>query len=200
MTVAVETSAAVRAAAGLPAAVSELAGCSLSALADEELLKVLRLAERARRQLEALDHVLIAELEARNLPGRYVLRGSKQLLSGLLTLSPSESRARVRHANELGPRTGLTGERLPPLLPIAAAARADGAITARQAEVIIQAMTRLRSAQLPVEQQSEAEAFLVEQARCFDAATLAGIARRYWIPWILTAGWRRNAVSSAAGS
>jgi hypothetical protein len=178
MTVAVNTSPAVQAASALPAAVTELAGCSFSALADEDLLDVLRLAERARRQLEALDHVLIAELEARNLPGRYVLRGSKQLLSGLLTLSPSESRTRVRHAHELGPRTGLTGERLPPLLPIAAAARADGVITARQADVIIQAMVRLRSAQVPVGQQSEAESFLVEQARRFDAATLAGIARQ----------------------
>jgi len=165
-------------ASAVPAAVAELAGCSFSGLADDELLDVLRLAERARRQLEALDHVLIAELEARNLPGRYVLRGSKQLLAGLLTLSPAESGARVRHAHALGPRTSLTGERLAPLLPVAAAARAEGAITGRQAEVIISAMTRLRAAQLPVEQQSDAEAFLVEQARRFDATTLAGIARR----------------------
>jgi hypothetical protein len=165
-------------ASALPAAVAELAGCSFSALTDDDLLEVLRLAERARRQLEALDHVLIAELEARNLPGRYVLRGSKQLLSGLLTLSPSESGARVRHARELGPRTGLTGERLSPLLPLTAAARAEGAITGRQAEVIIQTMAKLRGVQLPVEQQADAEAFLVEQARCFEAVTLAGIARR----------------------
>jgi hypothetical protein len=178
MTAAAVTSAAVLAAAELPATVAELAGCSFSPLSDDDVLEVLRLAERARRQLEALDHVLIAELEARNLPGRYVLRGSKQLLSGLLTLSPSESGTRVRHAHELGPRTGLTGERLPPLLPITAAARADGAITSRQAEVIIQSMAKLRSIQLPVEEQSDAESFLVEQARRFDAATLAGIAKR----------------------
>ncbi|HEX8094271.1 HNH endonuclease signature motif containing protein [Jatrophihabitans sp.] len=169
--------ATVRASA-LPVAVAELAECPFSALADDDLLEVLRLAERARRQLEALDHVLIAELEARNLAGRYVLRGSKQLLSGLLTLSPAESSTRVRHARELGPRTSLTGERLPPLLPAAAAARAAGSITARQAEVIIQAMARLRSAQLPIEQQADAETFLVEQAHRFDAGTLTGIARR----------------------
>jgi hypothetical protein len=178
MTVAVEASAAALAASRLPAAVAELAGFSFSPLSDDDVLEVIRLAERARRQLEALDHVLIAELEARNLPGRYVLRGPKQLLAGLLTLSPNESGTRVRQAHELGPRTGLTGERLPPLLPVTAAARAEGAITSRQAEVIIQAMTRLRNAQLPVERQSDAEAFLVEQARRFDAATLTGIARR----------------------
>jgi len=168
----------VAAAAALPAAVCELAGCSLSTLADEELLEVVRVTERARRQLEALDATLIAELEARNLPGRLVLRGPAQLLSGLLNLSPTESSTRVRHARELARRSTLTGDWLPPLLPATAAARAEGAITAKHAEVIIRTITRLRAAQLPVPDQDDAEAFLVEQARIFNATTLAGIARR----------------------
>lgn len=178
MTTAVSVSEAPTLAAALPAAIAQLAGCSFSGLADDDVLEVLRLAERARRQLEALDHRLIAEVESRNLPGRYVLRGSKQLLSGLLNLSPAESGTRVRQARELGPRTSLTGERLAPLLPATAAARADGAITARQVDVIISTMARLREARLPIEQQAEAEAFLVEQAHRFDAGALTGIARQ----------------------
>jgi hypothetical protein len=178
MTVMVSSSEAVNAASAVPAAVAELAGCSFAAVPDDDLLEVIRQAERARRQLEALDAVFIAEIEARNLPGRYVLRGSKQLLAGLLTLSPAESGTRVRQAHALGPRTTLTGERLAPLLPAAAAARAQGAITGRQVDVIISAMARLRAAQLPVEQQADAETFLVDQAHRFDATTLAGIARR----------------------
>jgi len=162
----------------LPVAVAELAGCSFSALADDDLLAVIRQAERARRQLEALDAQLIAELEARNLAGRFVVRGVGQLLSGLLNLSPSESSIRVRHARELGPRTSLTGDHLSPLLPTAAAARADGTLTGRQIDVIISAMSRLRSAGVPVGQQADAEAFLVEQAARFDANTLRGIAQR----------------------
>lgn len=169
--------ARVRASA-LLSAIAELAGHSFAALVDDDLMEVIRLAERSRRQLEALDSVLIAELEARNLAGRYVLRGTTQLLSGLLNLSPVESSTRVRHAHALGPRTTLTGELLPPLLPVAAAARADGALTGRQVEVIISAMARLRATQLPVERQADAEAFLVEQAARFDAATLARVARR----------------------
>jgi hypothetical protein len=43
---------------------------------------VVRVAERARRQLEAFDAVLISELEARNVAGRLVMRASKQLLAG----------------------------------------------------------------------------------------------------------------------
>ena len=178
MTTAMDAGAAVLAASALPAAVAELADCPLSALADAELLEVVRVTERARRQLEALDASLIAELEARNLPGRLVLRGPAQLLSGLLNLSPAESSARVRQARELGPRSTLTGDRLPPLLPATAAARADGAITAKHVDVIIHTMTRLRAAQLPAPDQADAEAFLVEQAHTFNASTLTGIARQ----------------------
>jgi len=150
----------------------------LSPLSDDELLDIVRVAERARRQLEAFDAVLIAELEARNVAGRLVMRGSKQVLSGLLNLSPAESSSRVRHAHELGPRLSLSGEVLPPVLPLTASARAEGAITARHVDVIIRAMTTLRAASLPVEEQQQAEAFLVEQAHCFDPGTLSGIVRQ----------------------
>lgn len=122
--------------------------------------------------------MLIAELEARNVAGRLVMRGSKQVLSGVLNLSPAESSSRVRHAAELGPRLSLSGEVLPPLLPLTAAARAEGSITARHVEVIMRAMSTLRAASLPVEEQAEAEAFLVEQAHCFDPIVLTGIARQ----------------------
>ena len=127
MTVALGVSDATALAAALPGTVAELVECTFAAVTDDDLLEVIRQAEQARRQLEALDAVVIAELEARNLPGRYVLRGSRQFLAGLLNLSPAESSARVRQAHDLGPRTTLTGERLPPLLPATAAARADGA-------------------------------------------------------------------------
>jgi len=150
----------------------------VSSITDEQLLEVMRLTERARRQLEALDAVLIAELEARNMAGRWVVRGPRQLLAGLLRLSPAEAGSRVRHARELGPRISLTGDKLAPLLPVTAAARADGSITARHAEVIIATMVKLRAARLPVSQQEQAEAFLVDQAQSFDASVLAGIARQ----------------------
>jgi hypothetical protein len=61
--------AAVVAAAALPGAVTALTGAPLSLVTDDELLNVVRLAERARRQLEAFDAVLITELEARNVAG-----------------------------------------------------------------------------------------------------------------------------------
>jgi hypothetical protein len=200
MTVMVSSDAVVLTASTVPAAVAELAGCSFSTLADDDVLGVLRLAERARRQLEALDHVLIAELEARNLPGRYVLRGSKQLLAGLLTLSPAESGARVRHAHALGPRTSLTGERLAPLLPVTAAARAEGALTGRQVEV---SSPRWPGCVLPSCRSSSRRTRRRSWSSRRAASTLplwpespAGC----WTLWIPTAGWPRSAASSGGGS
>ncbi|MDQ2955794.1 MAG: HNH endonuclease [Actinomycetota bacterium] len=160
------------------AAVIDVLECSLAGLAEGELLDVIRVMEKARRKVEAFDHAVVAELEARNVPGRYVVRGSRQFLAGLLNLSPGEAGVRVRQARELGPRVTVTGDVLPPLLPVTAQARVAGAITGKQVEVIIHAITKLRAAELPVEELDEAEAFLVEQAHTFDAQVLAGIARQ----------------------
>jgi Domain of unknown function (DUF222) len=117
-------------------------------------------------------------LEARGIPARYVLRGTSQFVAGLLNLAPSESGPRVRHAHELGVRVQLSGDISEPLLPTLAAARADGAVSAKQAEVIIQCLGKLRGASLPVDELATAKTFLVEQAELFDAGMLAGIAQR----------------------
>ncbi len=167
----------VASAAALCADVTGLMAIPLSPLGETELLDLLRLAEQARRQLEHLDQLLIAEVEARNVPARYVLRGTSYFLAGLLDLSPAESALRTRRARELAPRVSLTGDRLEPRLPAAAAARADGAITAQHADVIAGAIDKVRGS-LGVAEVSDAECFLVEQARHFDAKLLSGIARR----------------------
>ena len=80
----------------------------LSSLAEDQLLAMVREVERAKRRLEALDARLIAELEERNLPGKYVMRSTAALLAGLLNLSPREAAARVRQARALGPRLTVT--------------------------------------------------------------------------------------------
>jgi len=161
----------------LSAAVDGLAAVSLSRLAEDELLVVLREVERARRRLEAWDARLIAELEERNLPGKYVMRSTGTLLAGLLNLSPREAAQRVRHARYLGPRVTVTGERLEPLLPATARARSVGSMTGQHVSVIIRAIDKLPTT-LPVTQVNEAESFLVEQAQQFDATVLSRIAQR----------------------
>jgi hypothetical protein len=172
------TAVTARVAAAL-ATVAELSGCSLSGCSDDELLDVVRSVERLRRTVEALDNVMIPELEARGLPGRFVLRGTKQLLGGLLNLSSFEAGSRLKAAQALGPRVQVSGEVLGPLLPLVAEARAGGSMSGRQAEVIIRCTDKLRAAgHLTAGDVGEAEAFLVEQASSFDAHVLNGIAQR----------------------
>jgi hypothetical protein len=163
--------------AGLSAAVGELGSVSLSSLAERELLGVVREVERARRRLEAVEHRLIAEVEERNLPGKYLVRSARALLAGVLNLSAREASVRVRHARHLGPRVTVTGERLQPLLPATATARDAGLITAQHASVIIRAIEKLPIT-LPAPDVAAAEALLVEQAQSLDATVLAGIAKQ----------------------
>jgi hypothetical protein len=162
---------------GLSAAVDEVSAVSLSRLGEDELLGMLREVERARRRLEALEHRLVAEVEERNLPGRYVMRSTAALLGGVLNLSPREAAQRVRQARFLGPRVTVSGERLGPVLPAAAAARDAGLISGGHVSVIIRTIGKLPTT-LPVAEVAAAEVFLVQQARVFDPAVLAGIARR----------------------
>lgn len=133
-------------------------------------------------------------------PGRLVVRGSKQLLSGLLNLSPAESSSRVRQAHELGVRISMTGEPLPPLLPLTAAARGEGSITAQHVDVIVRAMTTRRAASLPVDEQAQAEAFLVEQAHCSTRSCSPGSRSSWWRPSTPTAASPMSRASDGGGS
>jgi hypothetical protein len=122
--------ACAAAAAKVAAAVGELLAASCGPLTDEGLLEVLRSVEVSRRRLESFDSAVIGEIQARNLPGRLVVRSAPRLLSGVLRISPGEAGRRVRQADVLGPRVSLTGQRLAPVLPVTAAARAAGVLCA----------------------------------------------------------------------
>jgi len=76
----------------------------------------------------------------------------------------------------LGPRVTRTGDRLEPLRPCVAAARAEGAISAEHAEVILRTLDNLPKA-LPVEQVESMEQTLVGHARTFHPADVRGIGK-----------------------
>jgi hypothetical protein len=93
-----------------------------------------------------------------------------------LRISPREAVRRVRAAANLGPRRGLTGSVLPPLVDGVAAAQAAGLISAEHAAVIITTIDRLPGA-VGAEREAGVQAQLVEHATDFDPhqlATLAG--------------------------
>jgi hypothetical protein len=84
---------------------------------DADLIAEIRELEVLRRRLAAADHLLVAALEQRGIAGLVGPSTTSELLQDVLRLSPREANARVRAAEALGPRTGLTGEALGPLRP-----------------------------------------------------------------------------------
>jgi hypothetical protein len=92
--------------------------------------------ESVSRMLHSVMLDTVAELESRNLAATAGFRNTKQLLAGMLHLSPPEAGTRVTHATHLAPRRRLGGEALAPLLPHTAAALAAGQIGPGQVRVI----------------------------------------------------------------
>jgi hypothetical protein len=72
--------------------------------------------ETFRNRLPLIDHSLVADAEATDLPGHYCFTNLTQFLVRTLQLSHGEAASRVRAAAAVGPRTSMLGERLEPLL------------------------------------------------------------------------------------
>jgi hypothetical protein len=94
----------------------------------------------------------------------------------MLRLTPHQAAARYSAAVDLGPRRGLTGEALPPLLPAVAAAQADGVLSAEHAKVITGVVEELPAAMEPGQVTAVEHRLVVEAAR-FDPSVLARIGR-----------------------
>jgi hypothetical protein len=84
----------------------------------------------------------VAELDARTIATTAGFRNTKQLLAGMLNLSPTEAGTRVAHAAHLAVRRTLTGEVLAPVLPDTAEALAAGEIGPGQVRVITEPIAR----------------------------------------------------------
>ncbi len=113
----------------------------------------------------------VAELESRNVAVTAGFRNTKQLLAGMLQLSPTEAGARVAHATQLASRRALTGEILAPLLPNTAAALAAGQVGPAQVRVITETMNAIPATVSPADRDA-AEVELARHARSFNSTSL----------------------------
>lgn len=129
--------------AALDAYLAEVQAGGFGRVSDADLLAETRVFEVHRRRLAAINAVLIGELERRNLPARLTSRSTSTLLQGLLRLSPSEATQRVTAAHATAPRTTLTGQALPPLAPILAAAQLTGTVSPEHTRGILTALNTL---------------------------------------------------------
>jgi hypothetical protein len=111
------------------AALDELQDLELTGLSEEALLGYWRELERLRRRLPSVEHGLVLEAETRGLAFACQARSTAAMLRAMLRLDAGEAAARVRAAEAAGSRRTLTGQPLPPIHPVLAAAQAARSVT-----------------------------------------------------------------------
>lgn len=161
----------------LSTSIGALLRADLTSLSDSEVLALTRQVEVLRRRLETFDHVVVPELQRRNVSGRDITGGVHRLLASVWNLTVTQADQRVMHSIALAPRLSLTGERMGPMRPALAEARAEGAVSAQHVQVITSALRSLPS-ELPVDEVTKAERILVEAARVVDPRSVQAVGRR----------------------
>ncbi|MDR3662002.1 MAG: HNH endonuclease signature motif containing protein, partial [Mycobacterium sp.] len=122
--------------ADLDALLARIAGFDYTGLSVAELLALQSRRERAACTAAAVDHRILAAAQTQTTAQEIGAKNWVEVLRIRLRISGQEARRRVRDAENLGPRTGLTGQVLPPLWENAARAQADGAINTEHVEVM----------------------------------------------------------------
>jgi uncharacterized protein DUF222 len=115
---------------------AELAELSFAALTPTEVLDIKGRLECGYRRQAAVDHRLTRELTSQASPIDLGGKSWGDVLSTRLRISKNEARQRLQEAEDLAPRTTLSGEPLVPRLPHTAAAQARGDIGAEHVRII----------------------------------------------------------------
>src|SRR6185503_20640126 len=150
---------------------------SLATSSDAELLAELRELETELCRVQFRQLAVLAELNARNVPGQLGLRRLADLIAAQVRCSRTEARKRARAVERFGARRALTGEPLEPVYPAVASAFADGEIGPEHAGAIADTVERI-----PVpdraEHASQVETTLLEHARTVDPRTVRLLGQR----------------------
>src|SRR6185503_6905377 len=120
---------------------------------------------------------VLAELNARNVPGQLGLRRLADLIAAQVRCTRTEARRRARAVERFGARRALTGETLKPQYPATAGALGKGEIGPEHAAAIADTVEKI-----PVpdraEHASQVEATLLEHARTVDPCTVKLLGQR----------------------
>lgn len=160
------------------AAVDSFGVAALVRDVDDDLLAGWHDLEALRRKLSFCEHRLIAEIETR---GVAVDRGAKDtaaLGADLLRITGADARQRVLAARLLGPQRRFgSGEEFAALFPQAAAAQAEGAVSAEHARVITKCIKML-PADIRETAHDDVEQLLVKEARDCDPDELIRVGQQ----------------------
>ena len=130
--------------AAFDAACQALTRLEFTAFTTAELLELQSRREHATRITARVDHRILATLQNQASAKEIGGKSWTDVLALRLRISRTDATARIKAAEHLGPRHTIGGDVLPPLLPLTAAALADGKLTVEHADII---RTTLRTAE-----------------------------------------------------
>lgn len=145
----------------LDAAVEAVSALDWDSIPALERLTALDRLETARRRQTAVSHAIAGSLD-RNDDGQ-IGPNLPRVIADVLRISPGEARRRLRDAANLSPRTTLTGQQLPPVLPATSKAWAAGVLDPEHLRVIHKFVHTL-PAHVRADEVERAETFLAEKA------------------------------------
>lgn len=120
----------------LDAVWDKLASLPVDALAAPQVLTVLDRLEVHRRRQPAAEHALLNHLQSQSTAKEMGAKSWRAVLSARLGISGADAGRRLGDAAALGPRRGVTGDPLEPMLPGTAAAQGRGEIGAEHISVV----------------------------------------------------------------
>ncbi|MEC3919045.1 HNH endonuclease signature motif containing protein [Nocardia sp. CDC160] len=133
----------------------------LNRLTDTDVVEFMRRLEICKRQLAALDSVLVIEVSERDLPRKAGVKDAVPFLRQTLGLSRYDAAVRVKIAGACGEFLGADGKPRPITLAATANAFEAGVISRDHVRGIVDIMTHL-PAEVPAPARVETEALLVE--------------------------------------
>ncbi|GAA3561125.1 HNH endonuclease signature motif containing protein [Microlunatus spumicola] len=154
----------------------EAGGCDV--LDDEGFVRFLQDLERVRNGLALVDHRVVRDVEARNLPAKLTQPNVTAELSWALRLSRGEAARRVRAAEALGVRVAMTGEPLEPLRPALAGVQRAGMASPEQLDVCLRALAKVEHRGFDPADLEAADGLLAQFAAVFPPRELRTLAEQ----------------------
>jgi hypothetical protein len=109
---------------------------SLAGYDDHQLVEFMQGLERETNMVAVLQHLIIAECQARDLPGKLTQSSMTRVLTQALRISVGEASRRVQAAEQVGDRASMTGQPMQPVRPVLAVAQRAGDVTPEQVHII----------------------------------------------------------------
>ena len=146
-------------------------------MGDTELLDELREVEAERSRLYARELAVLSELDSRGVGQRLGHSDTAAIARDVLRINPAQARRRMREADSVNGSHSPTGQPLPPQLPQAGAALAEGAIGPEHVQVIGDCVAQFPHPADP-DDVATADEVLTDAARTHEPAVIARLGRR----------------------